>query len=58
MYDYVLIMFFLLLPIIKKMGLNMSNYNDNKNIDLTMHHTLPKWSLSMKKNHLSKMMIL
>ena len=29
----------------------MSNYNNNKNMDLTMNHTLPKILLSMAKNH-------
>ena len=36
----------------------MSNYNDNKNMDLTMHHTIPKRVLSMAKNRLFKMTIL
>ena len=48
-YDYVLILFFFQYQLFKKIVLRMSNYKDNKNVGLTMHHHLPKILLVIAK---------
>ena len=42
----------------KPLDLRMSNYSNNKNMDLMMYHTLTKRVLIVAKNHRCKMMIL